>query len=368
MFMRAKGGSPRGSKLVVKFGLTNDLLRRFGGHERHFGVLPGADFRVVKFIMADEDELDVAEAIFAAWFEPLTRDNKSVLHTIGDDPKVVVPGAHDAAGFFKLGVDGVLTAFTSAEAPLWTSATSRRDTSKAYHLYVENDRRVRIRDVDDPIVWAFPAPRDTVNFLQWASGIESKEDVAHLMGDSVKLLENSVLALRHMLTSYNDAQWSIMEPLTRVIDNLLNIITDQEELDATAALDCYVAKADCAIKRRIAEGTLDAAAVDLANALAGADRNDKEEVEEKVLAQWVAGWRSLRLEAMRLARKVEKKRLSDEDIAAPAVVWSAVLAEMAPRIGKDAAHAMGQVAAAASRAAAGTVPMELVGRSGHACQ
>ncbi|KAJ3174040.1 hypothetical protein HDU88_000007 [Geranomyces variabilis] len=98
------------------------------------------------------------------------REGGQIAITVGgknyDDPKVVVPGADDPAGFLKLGVDGVLTAFTSAEAPLWTSAPPKRDTSKPYQLYVENDRRVRIRDVDDTIVWAFPAPRDTINFLQ----------------------------------------------------------------------------------------------------------------------------------------------------------------------------------------------------------
>ncbi|KAJ3164299.1 hypothetical protein HDU88_005397 [Geranomyces variabilis] len=58
-----------GSKVVIKFGLTKDFVRRFGEHERHFGELRGADFRVVKFVLADEDELEVAEAIFKAWFQ-----------------------------------------------------------------------------------------------------------------------------------------------------------------------------------------------------------------------------------------------------------------------------------------------------------
>ncbi|KAI8594104.1 hypothetical protein BDZ88DRAFT_9231 [Geranomyces variabilis] len=50
--------------------------------------------------------------------------------------------------------------------------------------------------------------------LQNAFGVVSREEVAQILGDSVKLLENSVLALRHMLASYKDAQWSIMEPLS----------------------------------------------------------------------------------------------------------------------------------------------------------
>ncbi|KAJ3180281.1 hypothetical protein HDU87_002160 [Geranomyces variabilis] len=36
----------------------------------------------------------------------------------------------------------------------------------------------------------------------------------HTLGDSVKLLESSVLALRHMLASYKDAQWSTMKLLS----------------------------------------------------------------------------------------------------------------------------------------------------------
>ncbi|KAJ3162234.1 hypothetical protein HDU88_006717 [Geranomyces variabilis] len=97
-----------------------------------------------------------------------------------------------------------------------------------------------------------------------------------------------------------------------------------------------------------------------------ATSDDEEEVEVVVLAQWRAGWRSLRPEAMRLARAVEKRRLADADIAAlgqivaaPAADWSAVLAEMASRIGEDAAKAMARVAAAAARAASGPAPMEL---------
>ncbi|KAI8589308.1 hypothetical protein BDZ88DRAFT_149632 [Geranomyces variabilis] len=56
---------------------------------------------------------------------------------------------------------------------------------------------------------------------------------------------------------------------------------------------------------------------------------DEEEEVEEILGQWKAGWRSLRPEAMRLARAVEKRRLADADIAAlgqivaaPAADWS----------------------------------------------
>ncbi|KAJ3164072.1 hypothetical protein HDU88_005726 [Geranomyces variabilis] len=52
-----------GSELVVKFGLTKDLYRRLGDHERHFGALPGTELRVAKFMLTDEDELRKAEAV-----------------------------------------------------------------------------------------------------------------------------------------------------------------------------------------------------------------------------------------------------------------------------------------------------------------
>ncbi|KAJ3133305.1 hypothetical protein HDU90_006253 [Geranomyces variabilis] len=86
--------------------------------------------------------------------------------------------------------------------------------------------------------------------------------------------------------------------------------------------------------------------------------NDDKEVEEEVVsAQWKAGRRSLHVAAVHLARRVEKHQLAAGDIAAlgaiieaPAADWSAVLAEMASRIGEDAAKAM---------AASGTAPIEL---------
>ncbi|KAJ3133306.1 hypothetical protein HDU90_006254 [Geranomyces variabilis] len=92
---------------------------------------------------------------------------------------------------------------------------------------------------------------------------------------------------------------------------------------------------------------------------------DEEEVEEEIIGQWQAGWRSLRVAAIRLARQIEKHQLAAGDIAAlgaiieaPAEDWSAVLAELEPRIGKDAAEAVRR-AAAAARAASGPAPMEL---------
>ncbi|KAJ3162232.1 hypothetical protein HDU88_006715 [Geranomyces variabilis] len=74
-----------------------------------------------------------------------------------------------------------------------------------------------------------------------------------------------------------------------------------------------------------------------------AGEDEEVEVEEEVLAQWVvAGRRSLRLAAVRLARRIEKHQLSAGDIAAlgtiieaPAADWAAVLEEMTPRIGED---------------------------------
>ncbi|KAJ3159015.1 hypothetical protein HDU86_002184 [Geranomyces michiganensis] len=74
-------GEVPGTKLVVKFGLTKDLARRFGEHERHFGVLPGAEIKVVKLIWANEDELEEAEALVKSWFEVAAEP----LQTIGPE-------------------------------------------------------------------------------------------------------------------------------------------------------------------------------------------------------------------------------------------------------------------------------------------
>ncbi|KAJ3176610.1 hypothetical protein HDU87_004938 [Geranomyces variabilis] len=57
------------SKLVVKFGQTIDLWRRLGEHESHFGVLPGADVRVLSYMLTNVDELDRAEEIVRNWFD-----------------------------------------------------------------------------------------------------------------------------------------------------------------------------------------------------------------------------------------------------------------------------------------------------------
>ncbi|KAI8585049.1 hypothetical protein BDZ88DRAFT_434311, partial [Geranomyces variabilis] len=58
-----------GSELVVRFGLTKDLYRHLGDHERHFGALPGTELRVAKFMLTDEDELRKAEAVVGGWFD-----------------------------------------------------------------------------------------------------------------------------------------------------------------------------------------------------------------------------------------------------------------------------------------------------------
>ncbi|KAJ3159579.1 hypothetical protein HDU86_001588 [Geranomyces michiganensis] len=58
-----------GSKLVIKFGKTTDLWRRFGDHESHFGVLPGADVRIVSYLPTDKEEIDRAEDIVKNWFD-----------------------------------------------------------------------------------------------------------------------------------------------------------------------------------------------------------------------------------------------------------------------------------------------------------
>ncbi|KAJ3162587.1 hypothetical protein HDU88_006620 [Geranomyces variabilis] len=75
-------------------------------------------------------------------------------------------------------------------------------------LCASNDR---LRGGANGVGMAYPDAFETV--LMETSSAERDEDVAHTLGDSNKLLENSVLALRHMLASYKDAQRSTMEPL-----------------------------------------------------------------------------------------------------------------------------------------------------------
>ncbi|KAJ3157680.1 hypothetical protein HDU89_000056 [Geranomyces variabilis] len=124
----------------------------------------------------------------------------------------------------------------------------------------------------DGVGMAYPDAFKTV--LMEASGVESKEDVAHILGDSAAgwRTQFAVWHPRCPAAEYENRRAVFIAAASAALDNLPNIITDQEELDATAALDCYMAKADSAFMKRFAEGILSAAALDLANALAGADK------------------------------------------------------------------------------------------------
>ncbi|KAJ3168412.1 hypothetical protein HDU87_001143 [Geranomyces variabilis] len=59
----------RGSLLVVKFGQAKDIGQRLGQHEAHFAPLAGTSLQVKSLLVADEDELNEAEAGVRLWFE-----------------------------------------------------------------------------------------------------------------------------------------------------------------------------------------------------------------------------------------------------------------------------------------------------------
>ncbi|KAJ3168385.1 hypothetical protein HDU87_001184 [Geranomyces variabilis] len=47
-----------------------------GDHESHFAVLPGAEVRIVSYMLTDEDEIDRAEEIVKNWFEVAAEPQK----------------------------------------------------------------------------------------------------------------------------------------------------------------------------------------------------------------------------------------------------------------------------------------------------
>ncbi|KAJ3178827.1 hypothetical protein HDU87_003382 [Geranomyces variabilis] len=59
-------------------------------------------------------------------------------------------------------------------------------------------------------------PGNVESIVMESSGEEFREDVSHALGDSYKLVENSVLALRHALSASRDASWDTMKDMMAV--------------------------------------------------------------------------------------------------------------------------------------------------------
>ncbi|KAJ3150617.1 hypothetical protein HDU89_003025 [Geranomyces variabilis] len=151
-----------GSRLVIKYGKTTDLWRRFGDHESHFGVLSGADVRIVSYLLTDEDEIDRAEEIVKNWFdvaaEPLNSTGPQTLRGGGKRSvnynEVVLPAKNlpKAVTLYKqqqtnFARDGILLRDTSSETSTHTrryepaSTTQRQTASRCFRWDLVGRRR-----------------------------------------------------------------------------------------------------------------------------------------------------------------------------------------------------------------------------------